>query len=170
MCHKIPQKRGQTWQTPRRQPIVRSDSLSARQLDENCAMKLAVSGASRHGSMRTSTPTRCTAMFRRACRGGSLSRPRVDRRSTPTRCTAIFRHACRGGSPSRPSAEGRFAVGSMRTSTPTNFHRAPVGADYISARGSRNSEGAYPGAYTMRPYTHAGGLPSIPIFKLFPMF
>ena len=45
----------------------------------------------------------------------------------------------------------------MRTSTPTNFHRAPVGADYISARGSRNSEGASPGAYTMRPYTHAGG-------------
>ena len=46
----------------------------------------------------------------------------------------------------------------MRTSTPTNFHRAPVGADYISARGSRNSEGASPGAYTMRPYRHAPSL------------
>ena len=28
----------------------------------------------------------------------------------------------------------------------------PVGADYISARGSGSFASAYPGAYTMRPY------------------
>ena len=35
----------------------------------------------------------------------------------------------------------------------------PVGADYISARGSRDFVGAFPGAYAMRPYTIAGGAP-----------
>ncbi len=32
-----------------------------------------------------------------------------------------------------------------------------VGADFISARGSGDFPSAFPGAYTMRPYTNAGG-------------
>ena len=34
--------------------------------------------------------------------GAAISRPRVDRRSTPTGCTAIFHRACRGGLYIRP--------------------------------------------------------------------
>ena len=58
------------------------------------------------------------------CRGGAGRAMRA-----PTGCSRNFRRVCRGGSPSRPSALGRFAVGSMRTSTPT--HRTRRGGLYI---------------------------------------
>ena len=60
---------------------------------------------------------------KRVCRGGSPSRPRVDRRSTPYAALCNPYCTCRGGSPSRPRVD--------RRSTPTKrsvIHTAPVWA------------------------------------------